>query len=48
MGSPVPTERLYANEMADNPYTRYGITENTQTQIAPTLIRQKPYPPTLS
>ena len=39
---PAPTGRLYANEMVENPYTRYGVTENVQSQIVPTLIRQQP------
>ena len=38
---PAPTGRLYANEMVDNPYTRYGVTDDVQNQIMPTLIRQK-------
>jgi hypothetical protein len=32
---------LYANEMVDKPYTRFGITDNTQSHIVPTLIRQE-------
>jgi len=36
-----PTGRLYANQMVDHPYTRYGITEDAQSQIVPTLIRQE-------
>ncbi|HET6673920.1 MAG TPA: carboxypeptidase regulatory-like domain-containing protein [Nitrospiraceae bacterium] len=39
---PAPTGRLYANQMVENPYTRYGITEDAQSQIVPTLIHQKP------
>jgi len=38
---PAPTGRLYANEMVENPYIRYGITEDTQSQIKPTLEVQK-------
>ena len=38
---PAPTGRLYANQMVDHPYTRYGITEDAQSQIVPTLIRQE-------
>lgn len=37
---PAPTGRLYANEMVENPYMRYSITEDTQSQIKPTLERQ--------
>jgi len=33
--------RLYANQMVDHPYTRYGITDDVRSQIVPTLIRQK-------
>jgi hypothetical protein len=36
-----PTGRLYANQMVDHPYTRYGISEETQNQIVLTLIRQE-------
>jgi len=28
--------------MVDHPYTRYGITEEAQSLIVPTLIRQSP------
>jgi len=38
---PAPTGRLYANRMVDHPSARYGITENMQSQIVPTLIRQE-------
>ena len=38
---PAPTGRLYTNQMVDHPYTRYGITEDAQSQIVPTLIRQE-------
>ena len=34
--------RLYANQMVDRPYTRYGMTDDMQNQIVPTLIRQEP------
>ncbi|WP_447972038.1 carboxypeptidase regulatory-like domain-containing protein [Nitrospira sp. Kam-Ns4a] len=37
---PAPTGRLYANQMVDNPYVRYNVTEVTQSQIVPTLERQ--------
>ena len=37
---PVPTGRLYVNQMVDHPYTRYGITDDVQSQIVPTLTRQ--------
>ncbi len=39
---PAPTGRLYANQMVERPYTRYGITEHAQSQIVPALIRQHP------
>ena len=35
-----PSGRLYANQMVDNPYIRYNITENAQGQIVPTLEKQ--------
>ncbi len=35
-----PTGRLYANEMVDNPYMRYNVTEEAQSQILPTLEKQ--------
>lgn len=35
-----PSGRLYANEMVDNPYIRYNITEDVQEQIVPTLEKQ--------
>lgn len=38
---PAPTGRLYANQMVDHPYARYGITDDVQNQIVPTLIRQE-------
>ena len=37
-----PTGRLYANQMVEHPYARYGITDDVQSQIVPTLIRQMP------
>jgi hypothetical protein len=36
-----PTGRLYANQMVENAYVRYTITEDTQSQIKPTLELQK-------
>jgi len=42
MQIPAPTGRLYANEMVDKPYTRYGITDDAQSHIVLTLIRQTP------
>lgn len=38
---PAPTGRLYANQMVDNPYMRYNITEDAQSQIVPTLEKQR-------
>jgi hypothetical protein len=37
---PAPTGRLYANQMVENPYNRYKITENEQSEILPTLEKQ--------
>jgi hypothetical protein len=37
---PAPTGRLYANEMVENPYMRFGITEEVQSTIKPTLEKQ--------
>lgn len=37
---PVPTGRLYANQMVENPYNRYKITESEQSEILPTLEKQ--------
>jgi hypothetical protein len=37
---PAPTGRLYANQMVENPFVRYNITEDVQSQIVPTLERQ--------
>jgi hypothetical protein len=36
-----PTGRLYANQMVENPYTRYTITEEVQGSIVPTLEKQR-------
>lgn len=36
-----PTGRLYANQMVENAYVRYTITEDVQSQIVPTLERQR-------
>jgi Polysaccharide lyase family 4, domain II len=36
-----PVGRLYANQMVDHPYTRYAVTDEVQTQIVPTLLRQE-------
>jgi hypothetical protein len=38
---PAPVGRLYANEMVDHPYTRFAVTDEAQSQIVPTLIRQE-------
>lgn len=35
-----PTGRLYANQMVENPYARFGITEEVKSQIIPTLEKQ--------
>ncbi len=35
-----PTGRLYANQMVENPYVRYTITEDVQSAIVPTLEKQ--------
>ncbi len=35
-----PTGRLYANQMVENAYVRYNITEDAQSQIVPTLEHQ--------
>lgn len=37
---PAPTGRLYANQMVENPFIRYSITEEVQSQIVPSLERQ--------
>ena len=36
-----PTGRLYANQMVENAYVRYTITEDVQSQIVPTLEKQE-------
>ena len=36
-----PTGRLYANQMIENAYVRYTITEEVQSQIVPTLEKQE-------
>jgi hypothetical protein len=38
---PAPVGRLYVNQMVDLPYTRFAITDEVQSQIVPTLIRQE-------
>ena len=38
---PAPVGRLYVNEMVDHPYTRFAVTNEVQSQIVPTLIRQE-------
>lgn len=35
-----PTGRLYANQMVENAYMRYTITEDVQSQIVPTVEKQ--------
>jgi len=35
-----PTGRLYANQMVENAYVRYTITEDVQSQIVPTPEKQ--------
>ena len=35
----LPTEQRYANQMVEQPYTRFGITKEARSQIVPTLIR---------
>lgn len=35
-----PTGRLYANQMVENAYVRYTITEDVQSPIVPTLEKQ--------
>ncbi len=37
---PAPAGRLYANQMVENPYNRYKITESEQSEIVPTLEKQ--------
>ena len=36
-----PTGRLYANQMVENAYNRYTITEDVQSQIVPTVEKQR-------
>jgi hypothetical protein len=38
---PAPTWRLYANDMVDKPYTRFGTTDDAQNQIVPAIVRQE-------
>jgi hypothetical protein len=35
-----PLGRLYANQMVENPYNRYHLTDDEQNQIVPTLEKQ--------
>jgi hypothetical protein len=35
-----PTGRLYANQMVENAYVRYTVTEDVQSTITPTLEKQ--------
>jgi hypothetical protein len=35
-----PTGRLYANQIVENPYIRYQVTDAEQTAIMPTLEKQ--------
>jgi hypothetical protein len=35
-----PTGRLYSNQIVENPYIRYQITDSVQSQIVPTLEKQ--------
>ena len=35
-----PTGLLYANQMVENAYVRYTITEDAQSQIIPTVEKQ--------
>jgi len=37
---PAPTGRLYANQMVENPYNRYHLTDDEQSQIVPALEKQ--------
>jgi hypothetical protein len=41
MNVEAPTGRLYANQMVENAYVRYTITEEVQSQIVPTLEKQE-------
>jgi len=38
---PAPAGRLYANDMVDKPYTRFGITDDVQNRIVPAIDRQE-------
>jgi hypothetical protein len=38
---PAPAGRRYASEMVDKPYTRFGIADDAQSHIVPTLLRQQ-------
>lgn len=40
MAIAAPTGRLYANQMVENPYIRYTITDDVQSAIVPTLEQQ--------
>ena len=35
-----PVGRLYANQVVENPYNRYHLTDDEQSQIVPTLEKQ--------
>jgi hypothetical protein len=37
----LPTGQRFANQMVEQPYTRFGITTAAQSQILPTLMRQQ-------
>lgn len=37
---PAPTGRLYANQVVENPFVRYTITEDVQSQIVPSVEKQ--------
>lgn len=37
---PAPTGRLYANQVVENPFIRYTITEDVQSQIIPSVEKQ--------
>lgn len=37
---PAPTGRLYANEVLDHEYVRYGVTENVKKEIDPMIQKQ--------
>ena len=38
---PAPAWCLYTNEMVGTLYTRFGITDDAQSHIMPTLLRQQ-------